>query len=487
MTTTSIRPPAAIDGGKSGRSRPAIALGLIVSVQLMVILDMTVVNVALPDIKNTLGFSATGSSWVLSAYTLAFGGLLLLGARTGDIVGRRLALGVGIALFTAASLLGGMADSSAWLLIARTLQGVGAALAAPQALALLTTMFPEGRERNRALALYSAVSVGGAAVGLIVGGMLTDWVSWRWAFLINVPIGLAIIGLAPRYLAPTPRRPGRFDIAGAVASTLGMTALVYGFVHAADNGWSSDETIGALGVGIALLGAFVAVEMRAEEPIVPLGLLAHRDRAAAYLARLLLVAGMMGMFFFLTQFLQEVRDLSPLETGAAFLPLTGTLLVASQLSARVFVERFGGRALMTSGLAMSSVAMVWLTQISADSGYGSIVGPLLLFGLGNGLAFVPLTALGLAGVPAEHAGAASGLTNVMQQVGGSLGLAVLVTIFGTAARDADPGPGTALAREHEVLTQGISTAFVGGTAFVVATLIVIATVVRARQQDQAQV
>ena len=486
MTTTSIRPPAAVDGGQPDRTRPAIALGLIVSVQLMVILDMTVVNVALPDIKDTLGFSATGSSWVLSAYTLAFGGLLLLGARTGDIVGRRLALGVGIALFTAASLLGGLADSSDWLLAARALQGAGAALAAPQALALLTTMFPEGRERNRALALYSAVSIGGAAAGLIVGGMLTDWVSWRWAFLINVPIGIAIIALAPRYLSRSPRRPGRFDVSGAVTSTLGMTALVYGFVHAADSGWGSDETIGALGVGLALLGAFVAIELRAEEPIVPLGLLAHRDRAAAYLARLLLVAGMMGMFFFLTQFLQEVRGLSPLETGAAFLPLTGTLLIASQLSARVLVERFGGRALMTSGIAMSTVAMVWLTQISADSGYGSIVGPLLVFGLGNGLAFVPLTALGLAGVPAEHAGAASGLTNVMQQLGGSLGLAVLVTIFGTAARGADPQAGSAIARQHEALTQGISTAFVGATAFIVATLLVLAIAVRSRPPEAAQ-
>jgi EmrB/QacA subfamily drug resistance transporter len=485
MTTTSIRPPTAVDGGQSGRTHPAIALGLIVSVQLMVILDMTVVNVALPDIKDTLGFSATGSSWVLSAYTLAFGGLLLLGARAGDIVGRRLALGAGIALFTAASLLGGMADSGGLLLAARALQGVGAALAAPQALALLTTMFPEGRERNRALALYSAVSVGGAAVGLIVGGMLTDWVSWRWAFLINVPIGVAIIALAPRYLAASLRRPGRFDVAGAVTSTAGMTALVYGFVHAADHGWSSDETIGALGVGLALLGAFVAIEVRAEEPIVPLGLLAHRDRAAAYVGRLLLVAGMMGMFFFLTQFLQEVRDLSPLETGAAFLPLTGALLVASQLSARVLVERIGGRALMTSGIAMSTIAMVWLTQISADSGYGSIAGPLLLFGLGNGLAFVPLTALGLSGVPAEHAGAASGLTNVMQQLGGSLGLAVLVTIFGTASRGADPEAGTALGRQHEILTQGISTAFVGATAFIAATLLVIATAVRARQPNPA--
>jgi EmrB/QacA subfamily drug resistance transporter len=487
MTSTSIQPPAVVEGGQTGRSRPAIALGLIVSVQLMVILDMTVVNVALPDIKDTLGFSATGSSWVLSAYTLAFGGLLLLGARAGDIVGRRLALGAGLALFSAASLLGGVADTDEWLLAARALQGVGAALAAPQALALLTTMFSEGRERNRALALYSAVSVGGAAAGLIVGGMLTDWVSWRWAFLINVPIGIAIIALAPRYFESTPRRPGRFDVAGAVASTLGMTALVYGFVHAADHGWSSDETIGALGVGVALLGAFVAIEMRAEAPIVPLGLLAHRDRAAAYVGRLLLVAGMMGMFFFLTQFLQEVRGLSPLETGAAFLPLTGTLLVASQLSARVFVERFGGRALMTSGMAMSSVAMVWLTQISADSGYGSIVGPLLLFGLGNGLAFVPLTALGLAGVPAEHAGAASGLTNVVQQLGGSLGLAVLVTIFGTAARGADPQAGSPLARQHEVLTQGISTAFVGATAFVVATLVVLATVAQARRSEPAPV
>jgi EmrB/QacA subfamily drug resistance transporter len=486
MTTTPVRTPPAFDQPRqpSGPS-PTIALTLIVSVQMMVILDMTVVNVALPDIKDALGFSATGVSWVLNAYTLAFGGLLLLGARVGDIVGRRLALGVGIALFTAASLFGGLADGAGELLTARVLQGAGGALAAPQALALLTTMFREGRERNRALALYSAVSISGAAVGLIVGGLLTDWISWRWAFFINVPVGLAIVALTPRYLAPSPTRAGRFDLAGALTSTLGMTSLVYGFVRAADHGWDDAEAVGAFGLGLTLLAAFVAVELRAEQPIVPMGLLVHRDRAAAYLARLLLVAGMMGMFFFLTQFLQEVVGLSPLATGAAFLPLTGMLLVASQLSARVFVERIGARAVMTGGIAMSTTAMVWLTQISADSGYGSVLGPLLLFGLGNGLAFVPLTALGLSGVPAEQAGAASGLTNVMQQVGGSLGLAVLVTIFGTAARGADPQAGSALASEHEALTEGISTAFVGATAFLAATLAVILLLARSRHQERA--
>jgi EmrB/QacA subfamily drug resistance transporter len=487
MTDTSVRPRARSDdvapAQRSPRRAASIALALIVSVQLMVILDMTVVNVALPDIKDTLGFSSTGLSWVLNAYTLAFGGLLLLGARAGDIVGRRLALGVGIAVFTVASLLGGLADSSGWLLAARALQGIGAALAAPQALALLTTMFPEGRERNRALALYSAVSVGGAAVGLIVGGMLTDWVSWRWAFFINIPVGLAIIALTPRFLAPTPPRPGRFDLAGAVTSTLGMTALVFGFIRAADEGWSDNQALGAFGLGLVLLVAFAVVELRVEQPIVPLGLLAHRDRASAYLGRLLLVAGMMGMFFFLTQYLQEVRDLSPLATGVVFLPLTVTLLVASQLSARVLVERVGGRALMIGGIATSSIAMIWLTQLTADSGYGSIVGPLLLFGLGNGLAFVPLTALGLAGVSADQAGAASGLTNVVQQVGGSLGLAVLVTVFGTAVRDADSSASSPIAREHDVLTHGISTAFVGATAFVLATLVVVAVVARNRPRD----
>ena len=441
------------------RSTSPIALLLILSVQLMVVLDMTIVNVALPTLQNELDLSPARSSWVLNAYALAFGGLLLLGARLGDILGRRRILMAGVGVFAMASLLGGLATNAEWLLAARGLQGVGAAIAAPQALALLTTTYSEGAARNRALAWYSAVSVGGAAIGLVAGGMLTEWLSWRWAFFVNVPVGLAIVALAPAYLLTSPRNKGRFDIAGAVTSTLGVTAVVYGLVQAAEDGWSDSGTLEALGIGIALLVGFVVLEHRSRQPITPLGLFAHRDRATAYLARLLLVAGMMGMFFFLTQFLQRIHGYSPVETGLAFLPLTAALFTFSQLSARVLIERLGHKVLSVVGISISTTALIPLALLDAGTGYIPILLSLLLFGIGNGLAFVPLTAMGLVDVEPEHAGAASGLLNVMQQVGGALGLAVLVSVFGSAVRDAEPTAASAIGRQHEVLATGMSAAF----------------------------
>ncbi|UYM05595.1 MFS transporter [Solicola gregarius] len=463
--TTHVTQAIDADGARSRGPSP-IALLLILSIQLMVVLDMTVVNVALPTLQDDLGFSASGLSWVLNAYALAFGGLLLLGARLGDILGRRRVLIGGVAVFGIASLLGGLAPTSELLLLARGLQGLGAAVAAPQALALLTISYPEGSARNRALGWYSAVSIGGSAIGLVVGGMLTEWLSWRWAFFINVPVGLAIIALAPRYLPSSPRHSGRFDLAGAAASTVGVTSLVYGLVHAAEHGWQNSETIEALAFGVALLAVFVAIERSSSQPITPLRLFAHRDRAVAYVSRLLLVAAMMGMFFFLTQFLQRVHGYGPVETGLAFLPLTAALLFFSQLSARVLVERLGSRLLMMTGMSISTVALIPLVMIDANTGYVPVLLSVVLFGIGNGLAFVPLTALGLTDVPHEDAGAASGLLNVMQQVGGALGLAVLVSVFGSATRDAQPTAATAIGRQHEVLTTGMSSAFLAALVLI---------------------
>ena len=301
---------------------PTLVLTLILTCQLMVVLDATIVNIALHDIKTDLGFSSAGLSWVVNAYTLTFGGLLLLGARAGDILGRRRVFLAGIALFTLASLAGGFAANPGQLLAARAVQGVGGALASPSALALLMTMFPDARERTRAIGLYTAVSIGGSAVGLIAGGMLSEWASWRWVLFVNVPIGLVLLVLARPTLPETPRQRGRFDLAGALTSTLGMTALVYGFVHAATAGWSAGETVGSFAIGLVLLSAFVLTELRAEAPITPLRLFADRNRSSSYVARLLLVAGMMGMFFFLTQFLRGVLGYSDLVTGFAFVPLT---------------------------------------------------------------------------------------------------------------------------------------------------------------------
>jgi EmrB/QacA subfamily drug resistance transporter len=431
-----INPHSSSTAKAAGRSHKSAALAIILLAQLMVVLDATIVNIALPKIQSALSFSRTDLSWVLNAYSLTFGGLLLLGARSGDLFGRRRVFLAGIALFTAASLAGGFTTSSSLLLLARSVQGVGAAFASPSALALLMVMFREGAERTRAIALYTAVSIGGAAVGLVAGGVLVEWTSWRWVFFVNVPIGIVLLVLARRDLPETDRHTGRVDIPGALTSTIGMAALVFGFVRAAAAGWQAGSTIAAFTVGVVLLATFALIESRVATPITPLRLFADRDRVFSYLTRLVMVGAMFGMFFFLTQFLQDVLGYSPLVSGLAFLPLTVALFAASQLAARVLLARFGPKRLMVGGLTTSTIGLLLLTQLSATSGYGLILGALLLFGIGNGLAFVPLTMASLAGVDPKDAGAASGLVNVMQQVGGSLGLSILVTVFGTASRAA---------------------------------------------------
>jgi EmrB/QacA subfamily drug resistance transporter len=489
------RPPAAgeVTGAPSRRrirlphGHPGLVLALILTCQLMVVLDATIVNIALHDIKSSLGFSSAGLSWVVNAYTLTFGGLLLLGARAGDILGRRRVFLSGIALFTLASLAGGFAQNPSELLVARAVQGVGGALASPSALALLMTMFPDARERTRAIGLYTAVSIGGSAVGLIAGGMLSEWASWRWVLYVNVPIGIVLLALARPTLPETPRQHGRFDLTGAITSTLGMASLVYGFVNAASDGWGDLRTIGSFVAGSVLLAAFVMTELRAESPITPLRLFADRNRSTAYVTRLLLVAGMMGMFFFLTQFLRGVLGYSDLKTGFAFVPLTVVVFAASQLSARYFVQLVGARRLMIIGITFSTLGMLWLTQLGEHSGYASLVGPLLVFGLGNGLAFVPLTTTALDGVDPKDAGAASGLVNVMQQVGGSVGLAVLVTVFGSASKSAQDDLPTGLSPAEgarRVFVTAADHAFWMATIFLAATLVLVTFLVRpARRAD----
>ncbi len=461
-------------------TRTGLVLALILTSQLMVVLDGTIVNIALHDIKADLGFSPESLSWVVNAYTLTFGGLLLLGARAGDILGRRRVFLAGIALFTLASFAGGFAQNPGELLAARAIQGIGGALASPSALALLMVMFSQGRERTRAIGLYTAVSIGGAAVGLIAGGMLSEWASWRWVLFVNVPIG-AVLLAAARILPETDRQHGRFDLAGALTSTIGMTALVYGFVHAASDGWANAETIGSFALGLVLLAAFVLTELRAPSPITPLRMFADRNRSSSYVARLLLVAGMMGMFFFLTQFLRSVLGYSDLVTGFAFLPLTAIVFAASQLSARVLVDRIGAHRLMIIGITFSTLGMLWLTRLGESSGYFDLVGPLVIFGLGNGLAFVPLTTTALDGVAPADAGAASGLVNVMQQLGGSLGLAVLVTVFGSAtksaAADVDPRLSPAEAARH-VFVVAADKSFWVATAFLVGTWLLVTFAIR---------
>ncbi|HEY2042248.1 MAG TPA: MFS transporter, partial [Jatrophihabitans sp.] len=386
MSSSSVVPvrphtgQAAVSGQQIPGRASNITLGVILICQLMVVLDATVVTIALPKIRYALDFSPTSLSWVQNAYTLTFGGFLLLGARAGDLLGRRRTLIAGITLFTISSLVGGLATNEAWLLTARAAQGLGGAIAAPATLALLTASFSEGAERLRALALYTAVSAGGASVGLVLGGIMTDWVSWRWALFINVPVGIALVLLAPRYLPESERHTGRFDLAGAITSTGGMGGLVYGFVRAASAGWRDPGTIGAFVLGIGLLATFVLVELRAEQPITPLRLLSSYERNASLVARLLTTGGMFGMFFFLTLYLQGALNYSPLRTGFAFVPMSAALFVTVRAIPKL-MPRFGARPIMTIGSTLALVGMVWLTRINAHSGFlADLVGPMVVFG-----------------------------------------------------------------------------------------------------------
>ncbi len=476
-------------GASRTRGRPGVALIIMLSAQLMIILDLTVVNIALPHIQAGLHFSAAGLSWVLNAYTLTFGGLLLLGGRAGDILGRRRMFLAGIAVFTAASLAGGLATTAWWLLAARALQGVGGALASPAVLALVVGSFPEGRERTRALSIYSAVAMGGASLGLVLGGVITEWASWRWVLFVNVPVGIAVIAVTPMFITESPRQPGRFDVTGALTSIAGMTALVYAFIRAASDGWTDRLTLAAFAVATVMLGAFLLTESRARQPITPLRLFTSSARAGSYLARLLLVAGMFGMFFFLTQFVQDILGFSPLAAGFAFLPMTLTVFGVSRAAPRL-LPRVGPTRLMLAGMLPLIGGMAWLAQVSGQTTYlGGVLGPMLLIGAGMGIVFVPLTMVSLAGVAPADSGAASSMVNVMQQVGGSLGLAILVTVFGTAYRDAArqlaPGVSHASAA-RQLLIHGMSAAFTVAAVFDVCVLLVILLTSRARPAPQAQ-
>lgn len=399
----------------------------------MVVIDATIVNVALPDMQRDLHFSPAALSWVLNAYTLTFGGLLLLGARLGDILGRRATFVSGVVLFTVASAVGGLADDAAVLLIARAAQGVGAAFAAPAALALLMALYPEGRERMRALGLFTAVSVGGFSLGLVLGGALTETLGWRAVLYVNVPLGILVAAAAALVLPATARESRHFDLAGAVTSTAGVGLLVYGLVKAAEAGWSSTVALGAIAGGVALLAVFVIVERRAAEPITPMRLFASVTRSSALAGRLLMVAGNLGMMFFLTQFMQDVMHLSPLVTGLCYLPMTGAVFLATQLSARYFTRLIPPRKLLVAGFALQGLSLLWVSQLSVGTTYVDLVIPFVLFGFGGGSTFLSLTNSALDGVHPDDAGAASGVVNAMQQLGGTLGLAVLVAVFGAVS------------------------------------------------------
>jgi EmrB/QacA subfamily drug resistance transporter len=474
------RDPATI---RRNGDRRGIALAIVLCAQLMIVLDLTVVNVALPSLAVGLHLSPTSLSWVLNAYALTFGGLLLLGGRAGDILGRRQAFMAGLAVFTVASLAGGLATSAAALLAARAVQGVGGAIASPAVLATIVAGYPEGRERVRALSVFTAVTMGGASLGLVLGGLLTQWASWRWVFFVNLPVGIAVVALAPRLLRGSQRQRGHFDIAGAITSTAGMSALVYAFISVASHGWGAAVSLLSFAAAAILLAAFILIESRSSQPITPLWLLRDRSRAASYGARLLLVAGMFGSFFFLTQFVQDVLGFSPLQAGLAFVPMTAALFATSRLAPRL-VARFGPKPLMLGGLLPVVAGMAWLGQLTTGTAYApGVLIPMLLLGIGMGVVFVPLTMASLTGVPPQESGAAASMVNVMQQVGGALGLAILVTIYGTASRAAASHPlagATVAAQAHYVRVHGMAAAFTAAAVFDAVALVLIAAAVRIR-------
>ena len=424
--------------GEAARPRRlGLALAVIATAQLMVVLDATIVNVALPRIQDALHFSGTNLEWVVNAYALAFGGLLLLGGRSGDLLGRRRIFMAGIALFALASLAGGFATDQAWLLIARVIQGVGGALAAPTSLALIAVTFPEGKERNRAMGVYAGVSISGAAIGLIAGGLLTSYADWRWVFFVNVPIGLLVLLLAPRVLGESERVRGKFDLPGAVTGTLGLAALVYGLSSAAttSNGvshWGDTKVVVSLIASVVLLAAFAFIEARSRHALLPPRVLASRDRTGAYLISLCVGTAIFGMFFFMTIFVQQVWGYSPVRSGIAYLPMVATIMLGAALSSQL-VARIGARPLITGGPVLAAVGMFWLSRVTEHSTYaGGLLGPMMLTGLGMGLTFVPLSLVALAKVPNKDAGVASSLLNTGQQVGGSIGLAILGTVAWSA-------------------------------------------------------
>ena len=397
------------------------------------ILDGSIAITGLSRIRTDLGFSDTGLSWVQNAYTLSFGGLLLLGARAGDIFGLRRIFILGLAVFAGASVVVGLAQSPLVMLGARATQGAGAAILTPSTLALFSVNFPEGPERTHALAYHGTVAGISTSLGLALGGILADRLSWRVGFFINLPISAIMIIAAFRYISETERQSRAFDVVGALGSACGMTALVYGIVHSAAAGWSDTHTLAATGTGSLLLVLFAFNERRARQPIMPLRLFSSRERAGAYMARILYLGGMAGFWFFVTLLLQRVFGYTPFAAGLAFLPMTVSGCLAA-LAIPGLTRRLGNARLLVAGIATSAIGMAWLGCLSVSSSYlFGIALPMILFGVGQGCTLSPLTVSGIAGIPAKDAGAASGLINVVHQLGGALGLGILVVVFASGS------------------------------------------------------
>jgi EmrB/QacA subfamily drug resistance transporter len=455
--------------------RKWFALGLLLGVQFMVVLDIAIVNVALPSIQTDLGFSQQDLQWVVSAYALLFGGFLLLGGRVADIVGRRRVFIVGLVVFTTASLLSGLAWSDTALIGTRALQGLGAALITPAALSILTTTFAEGRERNAALGAWGAVGAFGAVAGVLLGGVLTDWLSWEWVFYVNVPVGVLGLVLAPILLHESrDARVKSFDIPGAVLVTSGLVALVFTITQANQYGWGSAETIGLFAGSAALLAAFLGWESRTPEPLMPFSIFRLRTLVGANIAGVILGTALFAMFLMLTLYMQQVLLYSAMRTGVAYLAVAGTAIFWSALAAQL-VTRVGVKPVLVAGMAFLSAGLLYFTQVSVGGSYlGDLLPGFLLISIGMGFSFVPISIAALAGVHPSEAGLASGLINTSQQIGGALGIAVLSAIATSATSNA-VASGTAV---PVALTDGFQAAFIGAAAIALVGVLVALFVVR---------
>ncbi len=461
--------------------RKWLALALLATVQFMVVLDIAIVNVALPSIQVDLGFSQQDLQWVISAYALFFGGFLLLGGRAADLLGRRRLFVAGIVLFSVASLASGLAWSDEALIIGRAFQGLGAAIITPAALSILMTTFQEGKERNTALGVWGAVGAFGAVAGVLLGGILTDWLSWEWIFYINVPVGLAALALTPVLLTESRDTFVKtFDAVGAVLVTGGLVTLVYAITQANDYGWASTETIGLFAGAIALLAAFVGWEARAKEPLMPFSIFRIRTVSAANIAGLILGTVTFSMFLMLTLYMQQVLGYSPMKTGVAYLAVAASAIITSTIAAQL-VTRLGVKPVIAAGMAFLTAGLLYFTQVSVGGSYlGDLLPGFLLIAAGLGFSFVPISIAALAGVQRSEAGLASGLFNTSQQIGGALGIAALSAIA-TQKTEAGVEAGTPL---PVALTDGFESAFIWGA--VVAAVGIVVALVLVRRSDLEQ-
>jgi EmrB/QacA subfamily drug resistance transporter len=484
--------------------RLGLALAVIATAELMVVLDLTIVTVALPHIQAALGFSGSNLEWVVNAFAVAFGGLLLLGGRSGDLLGRRRVFIAGLLVFSLASLAGGLATGQAWLITTRAVQGAGAAMVAPTALALIAVTFPEGRPRNHATAVYAAMAIVGVVVGLLAGGLLVTYLSWRWVLFVNVPIGLVVVALATRVLPASGRRPGRFDLPGALTSTAGIAALVYGLSNATTtpdgvSHWGDAKVIASLAAAVVLLAAFPVIEMRSRHPLLPIRV-RSRDRSGAYLISLCTGIALPAWFFFLTLFMQDVWGYSALKTALAYLPFVAVILAATVLTQQA-VTRIGPRQLLIAGTTVAVGGMFWMSRLTEHSTFaGGLLGPELVLGAGLGPKIVLTLLVGLTRVRNDDTGVASSLVDVGQQAGGAIGLAVIGTVAWSAVASSLRSQATAAAKagvhasgasatalhtqiHHHALATGFSRGYLVSAGIMALILIIALLMLRVRRED----